>query len=227
MNYAQFQKQMNITKKSICKEIYLKNRDSIRIKKEETVIRNLEKIFSAAMKIANRKGFQGMSMRDLSKEAGLSLGALYAYFASKDDLLNMMQHQRRAIVIRTLEECFDTESDALEKLETIIRIHLYLSEAMQPWFYFSFMEAKNLSKAQRDKAVASSRSSEKLIADIIKEGQETGQFRVHDQAMSASLIKAMLQDWYLNHRKYARRKVSVDQYMDFILEYVMAFLGKK
>ncbi|MEZ4526320.1 MAG: helix-turn-helix domain-containing protein [Desulfobacterales bacterium] len=98
MNYAQFQKQIKITRKSICREIYAQNQSSIRIKKEETVIRNLEKIFTAALKISNDKGFQAMSMRDLSAETGLSTGALYAYFSGKEDLLNMMMHHLRTAV---------------------------------------------------------------------------------------------------------------------------------
>ncbi|GBC62311.1 TetR/AcrR family transcriptional regulator [Desulfonema ishimotonii] len=224
MNYAAFQKQMNITRKSICREIYSRNRESIRIKKEETVIRNLEKIFSAALKISNQKGFQAMSMRDLSRETGLSTGALYAYFSSKEDLLNMMQHQQRTIVRRILEECATPEAGVAQRLRGVIRTHLYLSEAMQPWFYFSYMEAKNLSKAQRDMAVAGSRIIENVISNIIRDGQESGCFGKHDHLMSASLIKAMLQDWYLNRRKYARRSVSVDKYADFVLAFAMKFL---
>ena len=65
MNYAEFQKQVRLSKQDICREIYADNRNSIRIKKENTVVKNLERIFSATLKIGNKKGFQAMSMRDL------------------------------------------------------------------------------------------------------------------------------------------------------------------
>lgn len=226
MNYAEFQKQIKITRKGICREIYARNRDSIRIRKEETVIRNLEKIFGAALKISNQKGFQSMSMRDLSAETGLSTGSLYAYFSGKEDLLNMIQQHRRTVAEQIVEKYISPEDGAAEKLSTMIRIHLYLSEAMQPWFYFSYMETKNMSKSQKDIAVASSLSTEKLIADIIREGQNAGIFRDHDAEMSASMIKAMLQEWYLKRGKYARRNVSVDQYAEFMLLMVMSFLSQ-
>lgn len=227
MNYAEFQKQMKITRKSICREIYHRNRDSIQIKKEETVLRNLEKIFGATLKISKQKGFQVMSMRDLSRETRLSTGALYAYFSSKDDLLNMMQHWQRTIAKQILGASVNPEAAATERLRALIQTHLYLSEAMRSWFYFSFMEAKNLSISQKNMAVADSRSIENSISDMICEGQKSGEFGEHDPLMSASLIKAMLQDWYLNRRKYARRSVSVDQYAEFIIAFIMGFLSKQ
>ncbi|MBW1985367.1 MAG: helix-turn-helix transcriptional regulator, partial [Deltaproteobacteria bacterium] len=87
MNFSEFQDLMNVSRKDICREVFDQNRQTIRVKKEKTVIKNLDKIFVATLKISNKKGFHNMSMRDLSLETGLSLGALYAYFASKDELL--------------------------------------------------------------------------------------------------------------------------------------------
>ncbi len=97
MNYAEFQRQVRLSKQDICREVYSDNRKSIRVKKENTVVKNLERIFSATLKIGNKKGFQAMSMRDLGRETHLSMGALYSYFSSKEELLAMLQHQRRTI----------------------------------------------------------------------------------------------------------------------------------
>ena len=226
MNYTDFQKQIKITRKSICQDYFEHHQDAIRIKKEETVIRNLEKIFNAALKISNTKGFQAMSMRDLARETGLSTGALYAYFTSKNDLLNKMQSHRRNTVMQIMDTCLDPASDPLEQLITMIKVHLYLSEAMQPWFYFSYMESKNMSRAQRDKLVEGSLATENFIADIIRKGQATGAFKDHDADISAGMIKALLQDWYLKHKKHARRKITVDQYADLVQQIMIPFLIK-
>ena len=140
MNYNEFQQRIDVTKELLYREIYQANRERIQVKKEATVIRNLSRIFDAALKIGNQHGFQGMSMRDFSKETGLSMGALYSYFASKDELLDMILRQGRRLVLRILEEQLDAVGGPVEKLETAIRTHLFLSEALQPWFYLSFME---------------------------------------------------------------------------------------
>ena len=224
MNYSDFQKQIKITRRSICRDYFQHHQDAIRIKKEETVVRNLEKIFNAALKISNTKGFQAMSMRDLAKETGLSTGALYAYFPSKNDLLNKMQTHRSNTVMQIMASYLNPEAEPLAQLNTMIKVHLYLSEAMQPWFYFSYMETKNMSRAQRDKVVKGSLATEKVIADIIRLGQKTGEFKPHDADISAGMIKALLQDWYLKHNKHVRRNISVDQYADLVQQLLILFL---
>ena len=95
---------------------------------------------------------------------------------------------------------------------------------MQPWFYFSYMEAKNLSKKEQDLAVASELYTEKLLVDILSQGQIQGVFGQRDLQLTASVIKAMLQDWYLKRSKYAKRRVSVDQYARFVLQFVESFI---
>ena len=224
MDYADFQKKINLSKFELCREVYRENRNSIRVKKEDTVVKNLERIFSATLRISNRKGFQAMSMRDLSHEANLSMGALYSYFASKEELVSMLQNQRRTVTKRILDEWISQESRPSARLRAAILTHLYLSEAMQPWFYFSYMEAKNLCQKEQDLAVASELYTEKLLADILDQGQIQGAFELRDPQLTASVIKAMLQDWYLKRRKYARRRITVDRYAQFVLQFVEAFI---
>ncbi len=224
MNYAEFQKKVRLSKQDLCREVYADHRDSIRVKKEDTIVKNLERIFSATLKIGNKKGFQAMSMRDLGRETSLSMGALYSYFSSKEELLSMLQHQRRTITKRILQEHIEKESEPGARLRVAILTHLYLSEAMQPWFYFSYMEAKNLSKKEQALAVASELYTEKIFADILVQGQTNGSFSLRDPQLTASVIKAMVQDWYLKRSKYARRKISVDRYAQFILQFVESFI---
>jgi AcrR family transcriptional regulator len=224
MDYAEFQKQVSLSKQDICREVFAQNRNSIRVKKEDTVVKNLERIFSETLKISNEKGFQAMSMRDLSRETRLSMGALYSYFASKEELLAILQHQRRTITKRILQEHIDKESDPAGRLRAAILTHLYLSEAMQPWFYFSYMEAKNLSKEEQALAVASELYTEQIFADILIQGQASGCFLFRDPQLTASVIKAMVQDWYLKRSKYRKRNISVDQYARFVLQFVEAFI---
>jgi AcrR family transcriptional regulator len=224
MDYADFQEKISLSKYDLWREVYQENRNSIRVKKKNKVLKNLERIFSATLRISNRKGFLAMSMRDLSRETNLSMGALYSYFASKEELLAMLQSQRRTVTKRILDECIAQESKPVARLQAAILTHLYLSEDMQPWFYFSYMEAKNLSKKEQDLAVASELYTEKLIADILKQGQIQGHFKLHDPQLTASVIKAMLQDWYLKRSKYAKRMISVDQYAQFVLQFVEAFI---
>lgn len=219
-DYGRFKREVDAYKRSCYLEFFVKNRDVFQIKKEKTIRKNLERIFSAALKISNKKGFHAMSMRDLSKETGLSTGALYNYFSGKEELLEMMQGHRRTITSRVLESNIAVEKEPLEKLRAAIRTHLYLSEAMQPWFYFSYMEAKNIGPRERRAAVQGELNTEKLFTDIVTMGRKRGVFVTDDSQMTASLIKAMVQDWYLKRAKYARRNVEVDVYARFMTAFI-------
>ncbi len=223
MNYPAFKKTISNYTKDFCNEDFLESRKNIRIKKEGTVVKNLEIIFDATLKISNKKGFQAMTMRDLSAEAGLSMGALYSYFSGKEDLLKMLQSQRRSVTKRILEEYVNHETGIADKLRTAIRIHLYLSEAMQPWFYFSYMETKNISGPEQAKAIESELYTEKIFEKILIDGEKSGIFLRKNHQLTASIIKAMLQDWYLKRWKYAKRNISVEQYAKYLISIVETF----
>jgi AcrR family transcriptional regulator len=46
-----------------------------------------DRVLAAALKLFRRRGFDRTTMRDVAKEAGLSLGAAYYYFASKEQIV--------------------------------------------------------------------------------------------------------------------------------------------
>lgn len=225
-SFESFMQTLNLSKQDIYQSSFDEKQQVRRIRKKKTIIKNLDKIFGSVLKISNKKGFKAMSMRDLSLESGLSMGALYNYFSGKDDLLEMLQHQQRSITGKLLEERIAAVSSPRDKLKAAIYTHLYLSEALQPWFYFSFMEAKNLTGAEKEKTVASERATEKLFFDILTDGQAQEAFHPHEPRLGASLIKAMLQDWYLKRGKYANRAISVDQYADYVYRFVETFYVK-
>lgn len=66
--------------------------------------RRLSKLLHHAAHIFCEKGYEGASMRDLSRAAGMSLAGLYHYFESKEDLLYLIQkHTFRTIIERSQE----------------------------------------------------------------------------------------------------------------------------
>nr|WP_246485216.1 TetR/AcrR family transcriptional regulator [Chitinophaga qingshengii] len=48
------------------------------------------RIFGAVLKLVTKKGLAGMTMGDISKEAGIATGTLYVYFDNKDALINAL-----------------------------------------------------------------------------------------------------------------------------------------
>ncbi len=223
MTFAQFSRRAKLSGQDICRQVLCDHRRSIKTKKEQTAVKNLALIFEAALKVSNQKGFSAMTMRDLSQASGLSMGALYDYFASKEELLEMLQTTGRNVIGRITEESLEGIADPLAKLVTAIRTHVYLSEVMRPWFFFSYMEARHLGQRQKELAKKSELAAERRLADIIAEGREQGVFAEVDPSLTAAVIKAMMQDWYLKRWKYGKRQVSVDRYADTVVEMVLAY----
>ena len=220
MTFAKFKKMAMISMEDICREIFNENPDSIRIKKEHLVVKNLMTIFNATIKLSNAKGFHAMSLRDLGRESGLSLGCLYNYFASKEELLTIIQDQGRRIVARLLDQSVDSAMHPKDKLEAVIRTHLYLSEVMQPWFFFSFMETRYFKKREYEKSIAGELKTEQRIIDILEAGRAQQVFNIDQPMLTASVTKAMLQDWYLKRWKFRRQKITVENYADFVIQFV-------
>ncbi|MFF8726884.1 TetR/AcrR family transcriptional regulator [Streptomyces sp. NPDC015171] len=52
-----------------------------------------ERVVEAAFTVLDRQGLDGLSMRQVAAELGVTVSALYAHVSSKDDLLELMYHR--------------------------------------------------------------------------------------------------------------------------------------
>lgn len=218
MDYKEFKKLYTASDQDIFREVFRRNQNTIKIKKEKTAVNNLEKIFTAVFSISYKKGFQAMSMRDLSQKTGMSLGSLYAYFTGKEKLLGILQTQGWSIIKKNLGQVFKTHENPGEKLKAIIKTHIFLSELFRPWFYFTFMEARNIEAVKPMEEY-----TQKILTDILMLGEEKDIFKPGNHDLTASMIKAMQQEWYLKQWKYKKLKISVDQFADHVISLVEAF----
>jgi AcrR family transcriptional regulator len=224
LDFDVFKNRVSMSKEDMYREFFRENRDRIKIKKAPVAVKNLIKISEATLALSNKKGFSAMSMRDLSAEAGLSVGALYSYFSSKDELINMIQKQSMRVATRVLVDQLTGIDDPHLKLKRAIYAHLYLSEILHTWFYFSYMETKNLTKKVQKRAIELELFTEKIFTDIIEQGKQSRIFRDVNKELVAALIKAILQDWYLKRWKYEMRNISVEQYASFLIDLVESYL---
>jgi AcrR family transcriptional regulator len=221
-----FQARHDLSMEALCARILDRHAATIRVKKPAVAIANLARIVETTLTLANRKGFHSTSLRDLTEQSGLSMGALYAYFDSKDTLLMMILGQ----VVGVVEEVLGRPPDGLAndpagRLRWLLRTHLFLTETMHPWFVFAYMEAKSFPKDGKDLAVSSEMMTEAMIADTLADGVARGLFAVPDVTMAAALIKPMLQDWYVKRAKHRRRGITPDLYAEQLIAFVEAAVG--
>ncbi|MGF7211966.1 AcrR family transcriptional regulator [Skermanella aerolata] len=219
----EFQERFDLSMEALCARMLERHQATIRIRKPAVAIANLARIVETTLTLANAKGFHSMSLRDLTEHTGLSMGALYAYFDSKDTLLMMILGQ----VVVAVEDVLtrpppSLEADPAARLRWLLETHLYLTETMQPWFVFAYMEAKAFPREGRDLAVASELTTERLLAEALEQGARAGVFRIADIEMTSALIKPLLQDWYVKRAKYHRRGIAPERYAQSVIDFVEA-----
>lgn len=218
LTLQRFRRKAGLSMHGIVRDMYRSRCGQFQVRNEPVAVRNLTRIIEATLTLANRKGFAAMSLRDLAGAVGMSLGGLYAYFASKEDLVTLIQSHARTLVASALSDAIATQTPSREQLHAAIRAHLYLSEILRAWFFFSYMEARHLPAEERQKAVASELHTESLLHDVIVSGQQAGEFRNCDASLVSAQLKALLQDWYLKRRKYRDRGVTVEHYAESVIE---------
>src|ERR671933_2348557 len=84
----------------------------------------LEFILRTSARIFAEKGYHSTSMRDISRETGVSLAGLYYYCRSKEELLFLIQDNCFGRVVERLEGRLRETKEPLEKLRVVIENHL-------------------------------------------------------------------------------------------------------
>ncbi|HLA82004.1 MAG TPA: TetR family transcriptional regulator, partial [Thermoleophilia bacterium] len=102
-------------------------------------------IVDGASKVLFEKGFHGTSIRDIASACDMSMGQLYHYISSKDDILYLMHVHSQEMWHQHLADAgFEQISDPVAKLEHGLRISIrYLSEN-RDLMQFLYSESKYL-----------------------------------------------------------------------------------
>ena len=93
--------------------------------------RRFSEILDFATEVFADKGYEGASMRDLSRLSGMSLAGLYYYFDSKEKLLYLIQKHTFMTIAERLRERLAASSDPEERVRIFVRNHVEYSIARQ------------------------------------------------------------------------------------------------
>jgi AcrR family transcriptional regulator len=84
----------------------------------------LQHILRHAAQIFAERGFEGASIRDISRATGISLSGLYYYFESKQKLLYLIQKHAFTSILSRLQLRLAATAAPEERLRLFIRNHL-------------------------------------------------------------------------------------------------------
>jgi len=86
--------------------------------------RRFSEILDFATEVFAEKGYEGASMRDLSRLSGMSLAGLYYYFDSKEKLLYLIQKHAFTSIVARLRERLAGSSDPEERIRIFVHNHV-------------------------------------------------------------------------------------------------------
>jgi TetR/AcrR family transcriptional regulator, cholesterol catabolism regulator len=84
----------------------------------------LAEILVHATEVFCKKGYEGASMRDLSRVSGMSLAGLYYYFESKERLLFLIQKHTFSTIVQRLKARLEGVDDPEQRIRIFILNHL-------------------------------------------------------------------------------------------------------
>jgi AcrR family transcriptional regulator len=171
------------------------------LKKPE--IRSAE-LLDCAQRLFFERGYDGTTVNDIIREAGVSKGAFYHYFVSKEALLEALSVRMTRDFIDDLQLVLDDRSlDAVARLNAVFAGSRRLNAEMGPQFKNAFrtlFRPENVVLFHRlDEAVTEVFAP--LMADILREGVEEGLIDAPDpQAFAEILLQLRLSMRKVMHR---------------------------
>lgn len=131
--------------------------------------RRLSKLLRHAAHIFCEKGYEGASMRDLSRAAGMSLAGLYHYFDSKEDLLYLIQKHTFRTIIERLQERLKESDDVEQRVRIFIENHLEYFLANKEAMKVLTHEDETLKNGRGSEIRAIKREYYKICLDLLEE----------------------------------------------------------
>jgi AcrR family transcriptional regulator len=141
-----------------------------------------QRLLAAATRLFAERGYDRTSVQEIVEAAGVTKGALYHYFGSKDDLL----HEIYGRVLRLQQERLDTFADADAPVERRVRdaaadVVVTTIENLDDATIF-FRSMHHLSPDKYKQVRAERRRYHERFRALIEEGQRSGVFRADTPA---------------------------------------------
>jgi AcrR family transcriptional regulator len=139
-----------------------------------------DKILDSAKRLFEQKGYHETSMDEIVNTSGMSKGAIYGYFDSKEALFESLQEKEYAELLERAERLLTAEGTAQSKLEKVADVYFLSHDEPsrdQCRMSLQFSAASlNMSPVQ-GKVENQFVRIHALLSTILKEGIRNGEFR--------------------------------------------------
>lgn len=159
---------------------------------------DLDSITDVALRVFAERGFDGASMDDVARAAGITKAAIYHHVSGKEALLERGLQRALEALFAVLNEPAAQFGRPIERLRYIVRRVTELAVAVLPELTV-LVRVRGNSATERQ-ALERRRAFDAAVAGIVREAQAAGEFNAEvDAALVVRLIFGMsnsIVEWY-------------------------------
>ncbi|WP_044641363.1 TetR/AcrR family transcriptional regulator [Risungbinella massiliensis] len=198
------------------------------IKNPRLVKERRQQIIEGAVTLFAQKGFHKTTTREIAKACGLSIGSLYEYIQTKEDVLYLVCENIHNSLEEELRKAIRPEMNGLVALRSAIGAYFKLMETMRSSILLIYQETKSLPKEKRELVFMREEEIMQLFIQVMELGQQDGSLRL-DQAIIPLLAHNILvlgQMW--TFRQWSLKKsYSHDEFVELQLDHLLRNLPTK
>jgi len=163
-------------------------------------------IVRCSTKVLTKKGYDRTNMRELAKACGMSAGALYHYFGSKEEILYSIINSATSQQAGAMEDCANglaTASPTIALVELMRKFYEWHDDN-QDITLFTYQETKNLPDNAQQRIFDCEARILTVFEKLLTRGVEEGEFDIDDPRLIAHDIVVLGHAWAL--RRWHLRK---------------------
>ena len=155
----------------------------------------VRKIKTAGLELFARKGLSGTNIKEIAEKANISLGLMYHYYSSKEELYLALANEAMDMSIALLSSLKKNKMGAKEKVEGFVEGFLTGVQKYPEICYFIIIGQQFETKEASENETLNNHKMEsmKLLGSIIKAGQIQGVFIKGDPLQLAAMLIAATQ----------------------------------
>ena len=181
-----------------------------------------EKVLQAARDLFIERGYEGATIRDIARAAGMSTGAVFASFADKTELFDAILNDDFAALLDPMQDAFAASTTAKEALVGMFgaayRAHSAQLPLIQAALAASWTRTPEAERLRRETL----RPIRSLVVQALERGVERGELV---GKFDLRLISDMIWDLYLaGYRPAAFEGLSVENQTDRLAERIDVIL---
>ena len=161
----------------------------------------VESLLSVAVEVFNVRGYDGTSMEDLAKAAGITKSSIYHHVSGKEELLRLSVTRALDGLFAALDEPAARDGAAVARLEHVVRRTCLELVSNLPHVTL-LLRVRGNTAAERD-ALARRREFDHRVADLVAAAIAEGDLRQGlDPRLAARLVFGMvnsISEWYRPH----------------------------